>query len=105
MIRFRLKELLAEKGEPGRPFTLYRLQKETSIGYENLRKIRDNRVTFIKTDTLDRLCYALNCTPSDLIEYRRGLYVMPTGENPSQPTKPAKPKKSVSLKKRKKPGR
>lgn len=72
MIKLRLKEFLEEKG-----VSIYRLAKETGVAFQALQKIRDQEVTNIKFDTLDKICFVLECTPSDLITYRRGLYVMP----------------------------
>lgn len=90
MISIRLKDFLEEKG-----VSLYRLAKDTGIAYQALQKIRDGQVTNIKFDTLDKICFVLDCTPSDLISYRRGIYVAPPREDEEVTRPEVSPKKPV----------
>ena len=46
----------------------YRLAN-AGIDAQTLQRIRHNKP--VTTDTLGRLCFIMNCQPSDLIEYHR----------------------------------
>ena len=48
--------------------SFYRLAN-AGIDAQTLQRIRHDKP--ITTDTLGRLCFVMNCQPSDLIEYRR----------------------------------
>jgi putative transcriptional regulator len=57
MIRFRLKELIAEKGfQEDRRVTLDEVSKETGIHRTTLSKIANQRGYNTTTDILDKLC-------------------------------------------------
>ncbi|MBO6849340.1 MAG: helix-turn-helix transcriptional regulator [Marinobacter sp.] len=57
MIRFRLKELIAEKGfQENRRVTLDEVSKETGIHRTTLSKIANQRGYNTTTEILDRLC-------------------------------------------------
>lgn len=61
MIRFRLKELIAEKGfQEGRRITLDEVSKKTGIHRTTLSKIANQRGYNTTTDVLDRLCQYFN---------------------------------------------
>jgi len=64
MIRFRLDELLKERG-----WSAYRLAKETGLHNSVIGKYRHNQALEARVDVLNRLCAALNCGIADLIEY------------------------------------
>lgn len=69
MIRFRLDEILNEKG-----WTPYRLAQETGLTVPTAYRLADPRQRFgrFRTDTLDRLCRALGVQPGDLLEWVPG---------------------------------
>lgn len=63
-IKFRLDEILQEKGQ-----SAYSLSRQTNIAESVLWRMRHAKTQGIQWDTLSRLCEALNCTPGDLIVY------------------------------------
>lgn len=66
MIRFRLAEVLKRKG-----WTPYRLSQETGLTVPTAYRLADPALAFgrFTTDTLDRLCRALEVQPGDLLEW------------------------------------
>ena len=64
MITFKLKDALAKNEK-----TRYWLSKETGIDNNTLGKIYNGESKQIKTETLDKICKALNCPLTDIIEY------------------------------------
>lgn len=64
MIRFRLKELMAEKGVSYRE-----LSREAGVSTSTLNNMVQERPRPIQTDVIDRLCGVLECHPSELIVY------------------------------------
>ena len=66
MIRFRLAEVLKRKG-----WTPYRLSQETGLTVPTAYRLADPELQFgrFTTDTLDRLCSALEVQPGDLLEW------------------------------------
>lgn len=62
MIRFRLNELLEERGQ-----TLYWLWKQTGIRYATIWQMGKGKVARLNMDALDRVCEALECQPGDLL--------------------------------------
>ena len=70
MIRFRLKELLAEKGfQENRRVTLDEVSQETGIHRTTLSKIANQRGYNTGTENVDRLCAYFGCKVEDIIEY------------------------------------
>lgn len=70
MIRFRLKELLAEKGfQENRRVTLDEVSQETGIHRTTLSKIANQRGYNTGTENIDRLCVYFDCKVEDIIEY------------------------------------
>ncbi|WP_336273516.1 helix-turn-helix domain-containing protein [Vreelandella indica] len=70
MIRFRLKELLAEKGfQENRRVTLDEVSQATSIHRTTLSKIANQRGYNTGTENIDRLCEYFDCKVDDIIEY------------------------------------
>jgi putative transcriptional regulator len=65
MIRCRLKEVLKRKG-----WTRYKLQQMTGITYPTLHALFHERSKGYRADVLNKLCYALKCTPGDLLEWK-----------------------------------
>jgi putative transcriptional regulator len=66
MIRFRLAEVLKRKG-----WTPYRLSQATGLTVPTAYRLADPELRFgrFTTDTLDRLCRALDVQPGDLLEW------------------------------------
>jgi DNA-binding Xre family transcriptional regulator len=66
MIRFRLAEVLAEKG-----WTPYRLAQVTGLTVPTAYRLADPELRFgrFTTATLNRLCEALGVQPGDLLEW------------------------------------
>lgn len=62
MIRFRLNELLEERGQ-----TVYWLWKKTGIRYATIWQMGKGEVARLNLDVLDRVCEALECQPGDLL--------------------------------------
>ncbi|MEY8379864.1 helix-turn-helix domain-containing protein [Ileibacterium valens] len=52
-----------------RHISLGNLAKEVGITDASLSKIKNNKVHSIRFSTLTELCKALDCQPSDLLEY------------------------------------
>lgn len=61
-IEMRLNYVMADKKIKGKT-----LAKAIGITEVNLSRIRKNKVTSIRFSTLNALCEALGCTPSDLL--------------------------------------
>lgn len=66
MIRFRLAEVLKRKG-----WTPYRLSQVTGLTVPTAYRLADPELRFgrFTSDTLDRLCRALEVQPGDLLEW------------------------------------
>ena len=65
MIRLRIKEILEQKG-----YTKYWLYKQMGMSYQNFSRMVNNETKSIKYANLEALCIILECTPSDLFDYR-----------------------------------
>lgn len=61
-----LKKLMDEKGL-NRNF----IAKATNTRFEVINKWYNNDVEKMDLDVLARICYALDCSPSDIIKYRK----------------------------------
>ncbi len=59
-----LKQLLDERG-----LTRYYLVRTTNTRFEVINKWYSNEVERLDLDVLARICYVLNCSPSDIIKY------------------------------------
>ncbi|GAB3681708.1 hypothetical protein GCM10028792_28320 [Salinisphaera aquimarina] len=69
MIRFKVKELLAEKEfQEARNITLAQIAKETGIHRATLSKITNERGYNTGTDNVDRLCAYFDCEVQDLLQ-------------------------------------
>jgi putative transcriptional regulator len=62
MIKFRLREILEERGR-----TVYWLWKQTGIRYATVWQMANGEATRVNLDVLDRICEALECEPGDLL--------------------------------------
>ena len=65
MITLTLEKLLEEK-----KITRYELAKRTGIKFQIIDNYYKNRVVRYDSYILDKMCAALDCDVSDLIEYR-----------------------------------
>lgn len=70
MIRFRLKERLAEKEfQERRIITINEVAKESGIHRATLSKIANEPGYNTGTDNLNRLCKYFECTIGEIVEY------------------------------------
>ncbi|MGJ8670828.1 MAG: helix-turn-helix domain-containing protein [Oceanococcus sp.] len=70
VIRFRLKELMADKEfREGRVVTLAEIAKETGMHRATLSKIANERGYSTGSDNIDRLCTYFDCEVGDIMEY------------------------------------
>lgn len=70
MLRFKLKELLAEKSfQEGRRVTMVEVSEKTGINRITLSKIANQKGYSTVTDNLDKLCTYFGCTLNELAEY------------------------------------
>ncbi len=70
MLRFRLKELIAEKEfRENRVVTLVEIAKATSIHRMTLSKLANHRGYNPSADVLDRLCSYFRCRIEQLVEH------------------------------------
>jgi DNA-binding Xre family transcriptional regulator len=68
MIKANIKEMAIRKGIK----TAYQLQKAMNLQPSQAAKLYRNNLKMIGLDTLDSLCAALDCMPSDLLVYSPG---------------------------------
>lgn len=70
MIRFRLKELMADKGyKERRVVTITEVASATGINRMTLSKIANHPGYSTVTDNLDKLCSYFNCSIGQLAEH------------------------------------
>jgi len=70
MIRFRLKEIIADREfKLGKRITFEEIATATGIHRTTLSKIAGLRGHNTTTDNIDKLCRYLGCKVSDLLEY------------------------------------
>lgn len=70
MIRFRLKEVIADREfREGRRITLEEISKQTGIHRTTLSKIANARGYNTTTSNLDRLCSYFRCPIGALVEH------------------------------------
>jgi len=70
MIRFRLKELIAEKEfQEGRRVTLEEVSRETGVHRTTLSKIANQKGYTTNTDVLDKLCTFFGVEISSVAEH------------------------------------
>jgi putative transcriptional regulator len=53
-----------------RKMQLQELAEKINITVQNLSILKTNKAKAIRFSTLDAICNALNCQPSDILEYR-----------------------------------
>lgn len=66
MIRLTIDKYLDRCG-----ITRYELSKKTGIGFQIIDKYYKNKVVRYDSDVLNRICEALRCDISDIIEYTK----------------------------------
>ena len=66
MVRLTIDKYLREHG-----ITRYELAKRTEVKFQTIDRYYKNRVVRFDSYILDRICAALNCNISDIIEYVR----------------------------------
>ena len=64
MIKNRLSEIMGIKR-----IKSYEIEKLTGISRKTLYNIYNDKTKGIEFETLNKLCYALDCTPNDLFRY------------------------------------
>ena len=62
-VRFRLRELLAERG-----MSQTDLQTRTGLAYSTVNDLFNNKPRRVELETLDVLCEILDCSIGDLLE-------------------------------------
>lgn len=62
-VRFRLRELLAERG-----MSQTELQTKTRLAYSTINDLYNNKPRRVELETLDVLCDVLDCSISELLE-------------------------------------
>lgn len=69
MIRFRLQELMADKGfKEKRVVTLVEISEATGIHKVTLSRLANNKIG-TSTDALNRLCNFFQCSIGELVEH------------------------------------
>jgi len=70
VIRFRLKELIADREfRAGRVITLAEISEATGIHRATLSKIANEKGYNSGTDNIDRLCTFFGCSVADVMEH------------------------------------
>ena len=70
MIRFRLKELIAEKEfQEGRRVTLEEVSRETGIHRTTLSRVSNQKGYISSTDVIDKLCAYFKVNTNEVAEY------------------------------------
>lgn len=65
MIVFNIDVMLAR-----RKMSLTELSERVGITMANLSILKTGKAKAVRVETLNKLCYALDCQPGDLLEYR-----------------------------------
>jgi len=65
MVKVTIDKVLEEKGR-----SKYWLIKETELNFHTVTNLVKNKTTGIQFDTLEKICKALDCTPSDILEIK-----------------------------------
>lgn len=67
MIELRVQEVSREKGV----FTIKELAARAKLAYDTAADLWHGRMKRVDLEVLNRVCHALDCTPSDLLSYTR----------------------------------
>jgi len=80
MIRYRLRELIADKAfRDGKPVTISEIAEATGIARRVLSSIANKRGYNTVTDNVDKLCRYFGCNVQDVIQYVKDEDVVATG--------------------------
>lgn len=80
MIRYRLRELMAEKAfRDGSPTTITEVAEKTGIARRVLSSIANKRGYNTVTSNVDRLCRYFDCKVEDVIQYVKDEQVSAIG--------------------------
>lgn len=72
MIRILVKKLLDDKNfNESSKITLNQVAEETGISRPTLNRIVNQPGNKTNTDSINALCHFFNCTPTELLEYKR----------------------------------
>lgn len=63
-IKIHLDEIMKSKN-----ITTYQLNTKSNIRFQTIQNLRDNTSSRIDFEVLAKLCYSLDCTANDIIEY------------------------------------
>ena len=66
MVRLTIDKMLEKRG-----ITRYELAKRTEIKFQTIDRYYKNRVVRYDSYILDRICVALECNVSDILEYTK----------------------------------
>lgn len=70
MLRFRLKERIAEKEfQERRRIAIQEIAEHSGVTRNTLSKLLNQHDVSVRTETLDRLCAYFGCPIDDLVEY------------------------------------
>ena len=70
MLRFRLKELIAEKEfEQRRRILIQEIAEKTGVTRDTISKLMNRHDASVRSETLNRLCAYFNCRIEELVEY------------------------------------
>ena len=64
MIIVKIEELLLAQDK-----SLYWLSQTTELSYPTIHRLVNGKTSSIAFDTLNKICYVLNCNIQDIIEY------------------------------------
>jgi len=65
-IKCNLKQILETK-----KISMYRLQKDTGVGYQNLQRYRDDTVKQFNREVLIKICKAIDCDLSEFLIFTK----------------------------------
>ena len=66
MLRITIDKVLADRNK-----TIYWLANKTELNYTGLLRLCKNQTSKISFDYIEKICIALECTPSDIIEVKK----------------------------------
>ena len=49
----------------------YWLSKEINVAYTTIKKLADNKTESVNFEILENICFALDCTPNDLLKMEK----------------------------------
>ena len=67
-IILRLDRMMAD-----RKISLNELSEKVGVANVNLSKLKNGKVSAIRSSTLESICEVLNCQPGDILEYKKDI--------------------------------